>query len=84
MNIKSTGKHICKERIQYIRLLPLEYFHQSFRTFALSFNWIKKLQSIVIVYTILPTNPTYIDNMEYIDKGVSLGIPCTLTTIHRN
>jgi hypothetical protein len=83
MNINSTRKHIRKERIQYIRLPPLEYFHQRFRTFTLSFIQIKKLQSIVIFYTVFPTNLYYIDKMEYIDKGASLGLPCTLTTIHR-
>jgi hypothetical protein len=84
VNIKNIGKHIRKERIQYIKLPPLEYFHQSFKTFSLSFDQIKKLQSIVIIYTIFPTNLAYIEKMEYIDEGVSLGLLCALITIHRN
>jgi hypothetical protein len=84
MNIKNTGKHVRKERVQYIKLLPLESFRQSFRTFALSFNRVQKLHSIVTVYTVFPTNLAYIEKMKYIDQGVSLGLPCSLTTIPRN
>jgi hypothetical protein len=36
--IKEYMKHVCKERKQYIQLLQLESFHQSFMTFALNFD----------------------------------------------
>jgi hypothetical protein len=84
MNIKNTGKHVHKERVQYIKLLQLESFRQRFRTFALSFNRIQKLHSIVTVYTVFPTNLAYIEKTKYIDKGVSLRLPYALTTIPRN
>jgi hypothetical protein len=71
MNIKNTGKHVRKERVQYIKLPPLESFRQSFRTFALSFNRIQKLHSIVIVYTIFPTNPFYMKMIPIYRKLMS-------------
>jgi hypothetical protein len=84
MNLKNTGKHVRKERVQYIKLVQLEYFHQSFKTFAVSFSRIQNLHSIVTVYTSFPTNPAYIERTKYIGQGVPLGLPCALTTIPRN
>jgi hypothetical protein len=68
---KEHRKYVRKERIQYIKLLQLESFHQSFRTFALSFNRAQKLHSIVTVYTIFPTNLAYIEKIKYIGKGAA-------------
>ena len=84
MNIKNTGKYVHKERVQYIKLPSLESFRQILKTFALSFNRIRKLHSIVTIYTVLPTNLAYIEKIKYIDHGVSLGLPYYLITIPRN
>ena len=71
MNIKNTRKHVHKERIQYIKLLQLESFHQSFKTFALSFNRISKIHSIGVVYIVFPTNPFYMKMIPIYRKIMS-------------
>jgi hypothetical protein len=38
---KEYMKHVCKEKKQYIQLLQLESFHQSFMTFALNFGQVE-------------------------------------------
>jgi hypothetical protein len=47
-------------------------FSSKLQEFFIKFQSDQKLQSIVTVYTVFPTNLAYIENMEYIDKGVLL------------
>jgi hypothetical protein len=59
-------------------------FSSKLQDLCIRFQLDQKLHSIVTVYTVLPTNLAYIEKTVYIDKGVSLGLPCALTTILRS
>jgi hypothetical protein len=59
-------------------------FSSKLHDLFIKFQSDQKPHSIVTIYTIFPTNTAYIENMEYIDKVMPLGISCALTTIPRN